>query len=81
MKRVVTYDVKQGNDYSRFYDFIKEAKAEQITESTYLFDTQLVQSDFEKKLRWAFNKGDNVNYISVNNESELFFIKLKMQVK
>ena len=49
VRRVVTYDVKQGNDYSRFYSFVKEAKAEQITESTYLFDTTLSQKDFEKK--------------------------------
>lgn len=78
MKRVVTYDVKDGNDYSRFYAFAEEANAERITESTYLFDTKLAQADFEKKLRWAFNKGDNVDYISVNNESGLFFIKIKV---
>ena len=79
MRRVVTYDVKQGNDYDRFYNFTKETKAEKITESTYLFDTTLSQQDFEKKLRWIFNKGDNVAYISENDKVGLFYIKLKIE--
>lgn len=76
MKRVVTYDVKQGNSYERFYEFVKEVKAEQITESAYLFNTSLSQDDFQKKLKWAFNKGDNVAYISENNNVGLFYIKI-----
>lgn len=79
MRRVVTYDVKQGNDYSRFYNFVREAKAEQITESTYLFDTALSQKDFEKKLEWIFNKGDNVAYISENDKVGIFYIKLNIE--
>lgn len=78
MKRIVTYDVKQGNDYSRFYDYVKETKAEKITESTYLFDTSLNQQDFEKRIKWLFNKGDNVAYISRNDKTGLFYIKLNI---
>lgn len=76
MKRVVTYDVKKDNNYDRFYQFIKEAKAEKITESTYLFDTNLNQEAFQKKLKWAFNKGDNVSYITENDNIGLFYIKI-----
>lgn len=79
MRRVVTYDVKQGNDYSRFYNFVREEKAEQITESTYLFDTALSQKDFEKKLEWIFNRGDNVAYISENDKVGIFYIKLNIE--
>lgn len=48
MKRVVTYDVKEGNDYDRFYKFVEETSAEQITKSTYLFDTNLSQKTLKK---------------------------------
>lgn len=78
MKRVVTYDVRQGNNYTRFYDFVKETAAMKITESSYLFNTELTQSDFEKKLREVFNAGDNVAYISENDRVGLFYIKIKI---
>lgn len=65
-----------GNDYSRFYAFVEQAKAVRLTESTYLFDTKLNQDEFESKLRSVFSKGDNVVYISENNRVGLFFIKI-----
>ena len=77
MKRIVTYDIKTGNDYSRFYAFAEETNAERITESTYLFDTQLSQDAFAKKLKYCFNKGDNVAYISCNIKEGLFFIRIE----
>lgn len=77
MKRIVTYDVKSGNDYDRFYQFVNEVSAEQITESTYLFDTELSQEAFAKKLKYCFNKGDNVAYISCNSKEGLFFIRIE----
>lgn len=77
MKRVVTYDVKEGNDYDGFYKFVEETSAEQITKSTYLFDTNLSQEDFEKRLRYVFNKGDRVAYISCNNKEGLFYIRIE----
>ena len=78
MKRIVTYDVIQGNNYDRFYDFISEYNGEKITESTYLIDTKLSQNDFEKKLKWIFSKGDNVAYISENDNIGLFYIRVKI---
>lgn len=77
MKRIVTYDVNSGNDYDRFYQFVNEVSAEQITESTYLFDTELSQEAFAKKLKYCFNKGDNVAYISCNSKEGLFFIRIE----
>lgn len=77
MKRIVTYDVKSDNDYERFYQFVKDAKAEMITESTYMFDTELSQEAFAKKLKYCFNKGDNVAYISCNSKEGLFFIRIE----
>lgn len=76
MKRVVTYDVKEGNDYTRFYEFVREASAEQLTESTYLFDTELSQDAFARRLKYAFNKGDKVVYITCNNKEGLFYIRI-----
>lgn len=79
MKRIVTYDVKKDNDYQKFYDFVKQYKGVKITESTYELDTPLSQNDFEKRLRYVFNKGDNVAYISCNNKEGLFFIRVEIK--
>lgn len=79
MKRIVTYDVKQGNDYKKFYDFVQEYRGIQITESTYELDTPLTQIDFEKRLRYVFSKEDNVSYISCNNKEGLFFIRVEFK--
>ena len=35
MKRLITYDIIKGNDYSKLYEFIEKYKGIQITESTY----------------------------------------------
>ena len=77
MKRVVTYDVKEGHNYDKFYKFVEETSAERITESTYLFDTNLSQEDFEKRLKYIFNKGDCVAYITCNNKEGLFYIRIE----
>ena len=77
MKRIVTYDVKDGNNYNRFYEFVDEYLAEKITESTYLFDTELSQEAFAKRLKYVFNKGDKVAYITCNNKEGLFYIRIE----
>ena len=46
MKRIVTYDVKTGNDYDEFYELVEETNARMLTESTYEFDTQWDQKNF-----------------------------------
>ena len=76
MKRIVTYDVKEGNDYNNFYAYVDKVKGVRITESTYELDTSLSQEQFEVKINSLFNKGDNVSYISVNKKNELYYKKL-----
>lgn len=78
MKRIVTYDVKTGNDYDEFYELVEETNARKLTESTYEFDTQWDQKTFETKIASVFSKGDNVHYISVNKENKLFTQKIKI---
>ena len=74
--RIVTYDVKQGNDYSAWYDYVERIDGRKITESTYALNTSLLQENFENKLRSLFNKGDNVANISVDKDNELFWKKI-----
>ena len=76
MKRIVTYDVKQGNDYSAWYDYVERIDGRKITESTYALNTSLSQEGFENRLRSLFNKGDNVAYISVNKDNDLYWKKI-----
>ena len=71
--RIVTYDVKQGNDYSAWYDYVERIDGRKITESTYELNTSLLQEGFENRLRSLFNKGDNVAYISVDEDKGLFW--------
>lgn len=76
MKRIVTFDVKQGNDYSAWYDYVEKIGGRKITESTYELNTSLLQEGFENRLRSLFNKGDNVAYISVNKDNDLYWKKI-----
>ena len=75
-KRIVTYDIKSGNDYDKFYELVEEVKAKMITESTYEFNTEWNQKAFELKISSVFAKGDNVHYISINDKNELFEKKI-----
>lgn len=77
MKRIVTYDINGENTYETWYEFINQNKSMKITESTYLIDSELSQTDFEKEIRKAFTIKDNVAYISQNDNEGLFYIKLK----
>ena len=67
MKRVVTYDIVNGDydDYEDFYEFVDETNAEQLTESTYVFDTSLGQEAFEDKISSLFSNDDMVAYITI----------------
>ncbi len=76
MKRILTYDVKDGNDYKKLYDYIETIKGKKLTESTYELDTSLSQKDFESKIKSLFSKNDNVYYISVSDKNNLFYRKI-----
>ena len=51
-------------------------KKQAIAESTYELNTSLLQEGFENRLRSLFNKGDNVDYISVNKDNDLYWKKI-----
>ena len=76
MKIILTYDVKDGNDYKKLYDYIETIKGKKLTESTYELDTSLSQKDFESKIKSLFSKNDNVYYISVSDKNNLFYRKI-----
>lgn len=76
MKRILTYDVKDGNDYKKLYDYIETIKGKKLTESTYELDTALSQKDFESKIKSLFSKNDNVYYITVSDKNNLFYRKI-----
>lgn len=76
MRRILTYDVKDGNDYKKLYDYIETIKGKKLTESTYELDTPLSQNDFESKIKSLFSKNDNVYYISVFDKNNLFYKKI-----
>lgn len=76
MRRILTYDVKDGNDYKKLYDYIEAIKGKKLTESTYELDTPLSQKDFESKIKSLFSKNDNVYYISVFDRNNLFYKKI-----
>lgn len=76
MKRILTYDVKDGNDYKKLYDYIETIKGKKLTESTYELDTPLSQKVFESKIKSLFSKNDNVYYISVSDKNNLFYKKI-----
>ena len=77
-KRIVTYDVIEGNDYSKFYDLVDNTNAKMITESTYEFNTEWNQETFEKNIANVFSKGDNVHFISVIDKNLLFTKKINI---
>lgn len=74
MRRVVTYDVTEGNeqDYYDFWDYAERRGAKRLTESTYLFAN--IRSDlvFHQEIHSLFSKGDTVFIIGVNGEGDLF---------
>lgn len=76
MRRILTYDVKDGNDYKKLYDYIETIKGKKLTESTYELDSPLSQKDFESKIKSLFSKNDNVYYISVSDKNNLFYKKI-----
>ena len=75
MNRIVTYDIKQNNDYQKWYAFVEKVKGIKITESTYMISSELNQTEFEKLLRSLFQINDNVAYITCNAKEGLFYIK------
>ncbi len=76
MKRIITYDVREGNNYDKLYTFIKKYNGKKITESTYEIDSILQLDEFKRQLKASVNSNDSVYYISVNRDNILFYNKI-----
>ena len=76
MKRLITYDIIKGNDYSKLYEFIEKYKGIQITESTYEITCSLSLDVFKQEIRKVIRSNDKVYVISVNKDKALFYTKV-----
>lgn len=76
MKRLITYDIIKGNDYSKLYEFIEKYKGIQITESTYEITCSLALDVFKQEIRKVIRSNDKVYVISVNTDHVLFYTKV-----
>ena len=76
MKRLITYDIIKGNDYSKLYEFIEKYKGIQITESTYEITCSLSLDVFKQEIRKVIRSNDKVYAISVNTDNALFYTKV-----
>lgn len=76
MKRLITYDIIKGNDYSKLYEFIEKYKGIQITESTYEITCSLSLNVFKQEIRKVIRSNDKVYVISVNTDNVLFHTKV-----
>ena len=78
MKRIITYDLKQGNtsDYQELYNVFKVLNGTQLTESSYVINTSLSQEKIKKMIKDVIYSDDIVYYISVNQNGELFYSKI-----
>ncbi|MFA5543948.1 MAG: hypothetical protein WDA47_09235 [Bacilli bacterium] len=76
MKRLITYDIIKGNDYSKLYEFIEKYKGIQITESTYEITCSLSLDVFKQEIRKVIRSNDKVYVISVNTDNVLFYTKV-----
>ena len=76
MKRLITYDIIKGNDYSKLYEFIEKYKGIQITESTYEITCFLSLDVFKQEIRKVIRSNDKVYVISVNKDKALFYTKV-----
>ena len=76
MKRLITYDIIKGNDYSKLYEFIEKYKGIQITESTYEITSSLSLDVFKQEIRKVIRSNDKVYVISVNTDNVLFYTKV-----
>ena len=76
MKRLITYDIIKGNDYSKLYEFIEKYKGIQITESTYEITCSVSLDVFKQEIRKVIRSNDKVYVISVNTDNVLFYTKV-----
>lgn len=75
MKRIITYDLKHADrdDYQMLYDLFDELNGIQLTESTYVINTELSQQEIKNKIKKVIYEDDTVYYISVDSKSNTLF--------
>ena len=75
MERIISYDLLNGDtdDYQEFYDLLESLNGRQLTESTYVIDTPLKQSEIIEKIKLAMKNGDTIYYISVDGKTNAIF--------
>lgn len=78
-KRVIAYDLhhKDTNDYEDLYKVLEEFNGIQLSESVYGIKTDKSQNEIEKALIDCVEDDDTIHFISVNENNELFWKKIK----
>lgn len=69
--RYVSYDIREKNDYTKIYDFIKKNKGTMITKSLYRFETSVEWDTFVKELRDAVAGDDSVYIVFLAQDNKL----------
>ncbi len=71
--RLLTYDLYFGNsdDYTKLYDYLREIKAERLTESSYLIKTGISFDEMCTKLFSLTHSKDKVFLAYINTEYHL----------
>ena len=79
MERIITYDLKHksSSDYADLYSVFKKLNGKQLTESSYVIDTNLAQKEIISLIKKAVYSDDKIYYISVDSKtSKLFYNKI-----
>ena len=89
MKKIELSDTVTEEEYSLLIqkllkakeelDFVEEESREEKRREDFLTNWNITvnQEDFEKRLKYIFNKGDCVAYITCNNKEGLFYIRIE----
>ena len=79
MERIITYDLKHksSSDYADLYAVFKRLNGKQLTESSYVIDTNMVQKDIIGLIKKVVFSDDKIYYISVDSKTnKLFYSKI-----
>ena len=78
MERIITYDLhhKETTNYEELYEVFKKLNGKQLTESSYVINTSLVQKEIVAMIKNVIFKDDKVYYISVDINHKLYYSKI-----
>lgn len=69
--RYVSYDIREKNDYTKLYEFIKKNKGAMITKSLYRFESTVEWDTFVKELKDSVAGDDSVYIIFLAKDDKL----------